>query len=189
MANGSLRDAAWWLLRLARPMLVVALLFVGWLALLAFPWHWAVPVELLAILPGLMLEYSGRNVGSAAGWMTFAYLAGHVCLSGAVLLLRLALWPWHKVVMQQLAGNPTAGHGAWRKGEGVARYIARAAAGLIGGGGYVAGVLYRAPIQGLARPGAGAPLHACRAAYAVRPGPVGQALERTASAALIRTPS
>lgn len=97
--GGSSGQSNGWLLYLARPMLLVALLFVGWLALLGFPWPWAIPLELLAMLVVLGMEYSARDVGGASGWMTFAYLLGHTWLFGGALLLRLLLWAWHRLVM------------------------------------------------------------------------------------------
>jgi hypothetical protein len=79
-------------------MAAVACLFVGWVALLMFPWQWAVPavavLEVIAIMAVLGFEYSSRHVNGAGGWLTFAYLMGHLWLFAGAAVLRLLVWGW-----------------------------------------------------------------------------------------------
>ncbi|WP_167383627.1 hypothetical protein [Bordetella genomosp. 12] len=80
----------------------LALLFIGFVALLGFPWRWVLPtvvvLEVLAILLVLRVEYSARRVDGASGWMTFGFLFGHAWLFGGAALLRLAVWLWQHFV-------------------------------------------------------------------------------------------
>lgn len=77
-------------------MVGVAFLFVGWVALLSFPWQWVVPsvavLEAIAILVVLRFEYTSKDVNGAGGWLTFAYLMGHLWLFAGAGALRLGLW-------------------------------------------------------------------------------------------------
>lgn len=85
-------------LQLGAYMAVLALVFVGWVALLAFPWGWVVPavavLEVVAVAVVLCLEYSGRHINGAGGWMTFGYLFGHLWLFAGAGALRLLVWLW-----------------------------------------------------------------------------------------------
>ena len=73
----------------------LALLFVGWVALLSFPWDWVVPagavLEALAVLLVLKLELSARSVNGAAGWMTFGFVLGHAWLFAGAAVLRVVV--------------------------------------------------------------------------------------------------
>ncbi len=73
----------------------LALLFVGWVALLWFPWDWVVPtvavLEALAVLLVLKLELSARSVNGAGGWMTFGFVLGHAWLFAGAAVLRVVV--------------------------------------------------------------------------------------------------
>ncbi|AZY48489.1 hypothetical protein [Bordetella avium] len=90
------------LLSIAGYMSGLALLFVGWVALLDFPGHWAIPTavvfELALIALVLRSEWAGRRVDGAAGWMTFGYFLGHAWLFGGAAVLRLIIWLWQIVL-------------------------------------------------------------------------------------------
>jgi|GEM_PF-5658173 len=77
-------------------MIGLALLFVGWVALLHFPWDWIVPsvaiLEAIAICIVLLTEWSARKVNGAAGWMIFGFLMGHAWLFVAALALRALIF-------------------------------------------------------------------------------------------------
>lgn len=77
-------------------MLGVAALFVGWVALLGFPWEWVIPaaviVELIAICLVLLFERSASDVSGASGWMIFAFIMGHTWLFVGALVLRIIVW-------------------------------------------------------------------------------------------------
>jgi hypothetical protein len=74
----------------------LALLFVGWVALLGFPWGWVVTavaiIEVVLMAVVLGMEYASRNVSGAGGWMVFAFIMGHVWLFAGALVLRAAIW-------------------------------------------------------------------------------------------------
>jgi hypothetical protein len=92
------RSTAKALLGVAGYMAGLACLLVGWVALLAFPWSWVVVavavLEAAAILLVVSVEYASRRVDGAAGWMTFAYLMGHIWLFTGAAALRLGVWLW-----------------------------------------------------------------------------------------------
>lgn len=90
------------LLQLSKILLPVALLFIAWVWLLHFPWHWVlnttIVMEIFAVAFVLFCEYQGREVNGAGGWISFAYLILHAYAAVILVGVRLLLWLLHYVV-------------------------------------------------------------------------------------------
>lgn len=78
--------------------LAVGLLFVGWIALLQFPWVYSVKAALIfeAILITflIMAENDAARVDGAGGWMFFAFMLGHVILFSSAGFFRVLVFLW-----------------------------------------------------------------------------------------------
>ena len=78
--------------------LCVAALFIGWVALLHFPWVDAVQTvlicEAIAIVLLLLAESSAGSVNGAGGWMFFGFMIGHVILFLSAGFLRVVVFLW-----------------------------------------------------------------------------------------------
>lgn len=79
-------------------VIAIGLLFVGWVALLHFPWEYSVRAALIfeAILITLLIlsENDAASVNGAGGWMTFGFMIGHVILFLSAGFLRILVFLW-----------------------------------------------------------------------------------------------
>ena len=78
--------------------LCVGALFVGWVALLHFPWVDTVQIvlifEVIAIGLLLLAESSAGSVNGAGGWMFFGFMIGHVILFLTAPFVRAIIFLW-----------------------------------------------------------------------------------------------
>ncbi len=83
-------------------LLPIALLFIGWIWLLHFPWSWLFKVilflDVLAVILVLFAEYQASSVNGAGGWMTFAFMILHLYAAVVIGIVRLLLWLWESVL-------------------------------------------------------------------------------------------
>lgn len=81
-----------WLLRMAS---LVGCFFVGWIALLNFPWQYAVRTaiifEAILIIFLLLAEHDAKGAG---GWMSFGFFIGHVILFLSAGFFRILVFLW-----------------------------------------------------------------------------------------------
>lgn len=72
--------------------------FVGWIALLHFPWEYAVRTAMIfeALLIALLLvaERDAAGVNGAGGWMSFGFFIGHVILFLSAGFFRILVFLW-----------------------------------------------------------------------------------------------
>lgn len=77
---------------------VVGALFVGWVALLNFPWHYSIYVALIAevlfIIFLLLAEKQASTINGAGGWMSFGFFIGHIILFMSTAFFRILVFLW-----------------------------------------------------------------------------------------------
>lgn len=79
------------------PMLLFpAVIFIGWVWLLHFPWLWVlqatIAIEIILILLVIFSEKQASDVNGAGGWMVFGFIMGHAYLAIGITLFWLLVW-------------------------------------------------------------------------------------------------
>lgn len=79
------------------PMLLFpAVIFIGWVWLLHFPWLWVlqatIAIEIILILLVIFSEKQASDVNGAGGWMVFGFIMGHAYLAMGITLFWLLVW-------------------------------------------------------------------------------------------------
>ena len=79
------------------PMLLLpALMFIGWVWLLHFPWLWVlqatIAIEIILILLVVFSETPASEVNGAGGWMAFGFIIGHVYFAIGISIFRILVW-------------------------------------------------------------------------------------------------
>lgn len=79
------------------PMLLLpALIFIGWVWLLHFPWLWVlqatIAIEIILILLVIFSEKQASDVNGASGWMAFGFIIGHAYFAIGISIFRILVW-------------------------------------------------------------------------------------------------